>query len=70
MKFLKEHSVTKRDATLQDAAITDGNQIVTGKFLDIEKPTYLEMYEKRVGEKIRQIKYEKFLVEEESCPEC
>jgi len=70
MKFLKEHSVTKRDATLQDAAITDGNQIVVGKFLDIEKPTYLEMYEKRVGEKIRQLKYEKFLVEEESCPEC
>jgi 2-oxoglutarate ferredoxin oxidoreductase subunit beta len=70
MKFLKEHSVFKKDAKLEDAAITDGNQIITGKFLDIEKPTYLEMYESSVGAKIKQMKYEKMLAEEESCQEC
>ncbi len=69
MKFLKEHSVTKREATLQDAAISDGEQIVLGKFLDIEKPTYLELYEKSVGAKIKQMKYEKMLAEEQACPE-
>ncbi|OGC76232.1 MAG: 2-oxoacid:ferredoxin oxidoreductase subunit beta [candidate division Zixibacteria bacterium RBG_16_50_21] len=70
MKFLKEHSVFKKDAKLEDAAITDGNQIITGKFLDLEKPTYLEMYESSVGAKIKQMKYEKMLAEEESCQEC
>lgn len=70
MKFLKEHSVFKKEAKLEEAAITDGNQIVVGKFLDIEKPTYLEMYEKSVGVKIKQLKYEKILAGEESCPEC
>jgi len=70
MKFLKEHSLFKREAKLEEAAITDGNQIVVGKFLDIEKPTYLEMYEKSVGGKIKQLKYEKILAGEESCPEC
>jgi 2-oxoglutarate ferredoxin oxidoreductase subunit beta len=42
MRFYKEKSVIKNDADTREAALDFRGQIVVGKFVDIERPTWLE----------------------------
>ena len=46
MKFFKEHSVIKHGSDPKDADISLGSDIIVGKFIDIEKPTFTEELEK------------------------
>lgn len=43
MKFYQEHSVIKHGLDPKEAAIEPGKEIVVGKFVDVEKPTLLEL---------------------------
>ena len=40
MKYFKEHSVVKHGIDPSEADIEIGGEIVVGKFIDIDKPTY------------------------------
>ena len=42
MKYYKESSVVRHGANTEDVAITFQGTIVVGKFVDIERPTFLE----------------------------
>lgn len=42
MKFYHDNSIIKHGADLKDTAIDFQKKIVVGKFVDIEKPTYIE----------------------------
>jgi len=43
MKFYREHSVIRHGIDPKEAAIEPGKEIVVGKFVDVEKPTFLEL---------------------------
>ena len=42
MRYYKEHSVIKHGIDPKDAGLSFNGEIVVGKFVDIEKPTFLE----------------------------
>jgi len=42
MKFYKEHSKVRNGAPTREADLTIGGDIVVGKFVDRERPDYLE----------------------------
>jgi 2-oxoglutarate ferredoxin oxidoreductase subunit beta len=48
MKFYKEHSVIKHGADPQEADLGIHTDIVCGKFIDIDKPTFRDMYQKEL----------------------
>ncbi len=43
MKFYKEHSVIKHNADPNEAKLVLGGDILVGKFLDVEKPTFMDI---------------------------
>lgn len=57
MKFYHENSEIKHGADVRELDIEFQKKIIVGKFVDIEKPTYLELYNERMskvlGEKFR-----------------
>jgi len=65
MKFYHDNSEIKHGADLQELDIEFQKKIIVGKFIDIEKPTFLDQYNKRMsevlGEKFRtyEVKVEK-----------
>ena len=50
MKFYKENSVIENGADPKDVGIDFQSKIICGKFVDIERPTYLEAMNKRLKE--------------------
>ena len=49
MKYYKEASVVRHGASTKEAAITYQGPIVVGKFVDVERPTFLEMMNEQVA---------------------
>jgi 2-oxoglutarate ferredoxin oxidoreductase subunit beta len=45
MKFYKDHSIIKHGSDPKEADIGLGSDIIVGKFVDIERPTYAETLE-------------------------
>jgi 2-oxoglutarate ferredoxin oxidoreductase subunit beta len=45
LKFYKNHSIIKHGIDPKEADLDLGGDIIVGKFVDIEKPTFLEFYE-------------------------
>jgi 2-oxoglutarate ferredoxin oxidoreductase subunit beta len=57
MKFYHDNSVMAHGADVRDVDIQFQDKIKVGKFVDIEKPSYLEKYndymKNRLGEKFK-----------------
>ena len=52
MKFYKEHSKTRHGAPTSDVALDRGGDIVVGKFIDRERPGYLEGMNRTLAERL------------------
>jgi 2-oxoglutarate/2-oxoacid ferredoxin oxidoreductase subunit beta len=52
MGMFKEKSVVKNGADTQAVALKEGGEIICGKFVDIEKPSFLEMYNTKMSERL------------------
>jgi 2-oxoglutarate ferredoxin oxidoreductase subunit beta len=50
-KFFTENSTIQHGTDPRDVAIEDGKKIILGKFVDIEKETFLEAYRRMLGDK-------------------
>jgi len=50
LRYYREHMVIKHGADPKEADIVPGKPFLVGKFVDIEKPTYLELYRAKVQE--------------------
>ncbi len=50
LRYYREHMVIKHGADPKEADIVPGKPFLVGKFVDIEKPTYLELYQAKVQE--------------------
>ena len=50
MRYYAEHAVIRHGADPKEADIEPGKDFLVGKFVDMEKPTYLEMYHAKVAE--------------------
>jgi 2-oxoglutarate ferredoxin oxidoreductase subunit beta len=48
MKFYKEHSVIKHGADPAEAELGIHKDIIVGKFIDTEKPTFMDLYQKEL----------------------
>jgi 2-oxoglutarate/2-oxoacid ferredoxin oxidoreductase subunit beta len=49
MRFYKENSLIKNGADTREAGIDFGGKIICGKFVDRERPSYLEMYNTKMA---------------------
>ncbi len=47
MKFYKANTITKQQINLKDISITRGGKIVVGDFVDIERPTFIDLLNKK-----------------------
>jgi 2-oxoglutarate ferredoxin oxidoreductase subunit beta len=45
LKFYRDHSIIKHGIDPKEVDLYLGSEIIVGKFVDIEKPTFLEFYE-------------------------
>lgn len=55
MRYFREKRVHRKENTrLEDTDISLTGEIIVGKFLEKDKPTYLDLYQKHVVERIRQ----------------
>ena len=54
MKYYKEHSKTKNGAPTAEAALTKQGEILVGKFVDRERPDYLELMRGQLAETPRR----------------
>lgn len=53
--YYKQHRVFKKEDTkLEDTDIKFKGDIVIGKFIDRDKPTYLDLYNKNIVEKVKE----------------
>jgi 2-oxoglutarate ferredoxin oxidoreductase subunit beta len=52
MKYYKEHSKTRHGAPTGEAALTMQGEILVGKFVDRDRPDYLELMRKQFTEKL------------------
>ncbi|HSW37980.1 MAG TPA: thiamine pyrophosphate-dependent enzyme, partial [Acidobacteriota bacterium] len=52
MRMLKDKSVIKNGADTQTVALKEDGKIVCGTFVDIEKPSFLEMYNAKMSERL------------------
>jgi len=52
MKFYKQRSKIRHGASTQDVALTMDGDIIVGKFVDRERPTYLELMHKQLSERL------------------
>lgn len=50
LRYYREHTVIRHGADPKEADIAPGKPILVGKFVDIQKPTYLELYQAKVRE--------------------
>jgi len=50
MRYYAEHAVIRHGADPKEAEIVPGQDFLVGKFVDMEKPTYLEMYQAKVAQ--------------------
>ncbi len=50
LRFYREHSVIRHGLDPKEAPLEPGKPIIVGKFVDIEKPTYLDLYQAQVAE--------------------
>jgi 2-oxoglutarate ferredoxin oxidoreductase subunit beta len=50
MKFYQEKSVIKNGANPQEVGLDYREEIIVGKFVDVERPTLEESMEKRMSE--------------------
>ncbi|MBC7222643.1 2-oxoacid:ferredoxin oxidoreductase subunit beta, partial [Candidatus Bipolaricaulota bacterium] len=50
LRYYREHMVIRHGADPKAADIAQGKPLLVGKFVDIEKPTYLELYREKVRE--------------------
>jgi len=50
LRYYREHMVIRHGADPKEADIVPGKPFLVGKFVDIEKPTYLELYKAKVQE--------------------
>ncbi|MDI6856513.1 MAG: 2-oxoacid:ferredoxin oxidoreductase subunit beta [Candidatus Thermoplasmatota archaeon] len=48
LELYKKHAILKHGADTKEADIVIGKSIITGKFIDIEKPTFSEIYAEMV----------------------
>ena len=57
MKGYKEYCVTKHGASTKDVRIVPGKEIIVGRFVDTERPTFLDNYNEqikaRLGDKFK-----------------
>ncbi len=60
MRYFKAHTVHKPEANLADIQITTTGNIVVGKFLDIKRPTFWELYKQGVQKAIERSAEEKY----------
>ena len=60
MKYYQEKSVIKNGADPKDVAMDYREEIIVGKFVDVERPTLEEAMEKRMGEALgaKYVKYQ------------
>ena len=60
MKYYQEKSVLKNGANPADVAIDYREEIIVGKFVDVERPTLEEAMEKRMSEALgpKYVKYQ------------
>ncbi|MFH1741742.1 MAG: 2-oxoacid:ferredoxin oxidoreductase subunit beta, partial [bacterium] len=52
MKAYKKMTVTKNDASTKDVAIVPGKEIIVGRFVDIERPTFLDSYNEQMKSRL------------------
>ncbi len=52
MKFYKERSRVKNNATAEETGLTRDGEIVVGKFVDRDRPDYLDMMKARLSEQL------------------
>ncbi len=50
MRYYAQHAVIRHGVDPKEAEIVPGQDFIVGKFVDIQKPTYLETYRKKVAE--------------------
>ncbi len=50
MRYYAEKAVIRHGVDPAGAEVVPGREFIVGKFVDIEKPTYLELYRRKVGE--------------------
>lgn len=48
MQYYRENSIVKNDADTKDVGIDFNGKIIVGKFIDKERPTFLDLHEKMV----------------------
>jgi 2-oxoglutarate ferredoxin oxidoreductase subunit beta len=53
MKFYKENSYLATELDPEDTALPFKGKVAVGKFVDIEKPTFMQMYEEQVVSRAR-----------------
>ncbi len=51
LRYYAEKSVIRHGANPKDADLYPGSEILIGKFVELERPTFLEVYEERVMKK-------------------
>ena len=54
LKFYHDRSVIRNDIDPKDAALNFSGEIVVGKFVDIERPTFWDNYQALVGHQVAQ----------------
>jgi len=64
MKFYHDNSEIRHNADPRDLDIKFQNKIIVGKFIDIEKPAYLDLYNQRM-KKVLGEKFQLYGIEEE-----
>jgi len=52
MRFYKENSVIKNGADTREAGLDFKGKIVCGKFIDRERPSYLDIYNAKMAERL------------------
>ena len=66
MKFYKEHSTTKNAAPTADADLTRDGDILVGKFVDRQRPEYMELLQQRMRSKLG----ERYVEQHVQCTDC
>ncbi len=68
MKMYREMSVVKHGADTKEAAIVPGKEILVGRFVDIDRPTFLDGYNKQMKSRLGERFPEYRGISEESDP--
>jgi hypothetical protein len=52
MQFYKEHTKTKHGADAREGEMAFEKDFIVGKFVDVERPTYIDMKEAHLKKKL------------------